>query len=198
MPEINRRSFLHSLGALVPGAALAGCAGPEAAEPVAEPLEPALLRSLAGTVLPSELGEAGIDRVVAGFRGWLLEFEPVAELNHGYGTGELEYTAADPAPGWNAQLRALDLRARREGGRGFAELDAGARRELVRRQVPREGTARLPGVAEAPHVAVGLLAYFYRTPEANDLCHRAAIGRQTCRPLARAALAPAALGAEEV
>jgi hypothetical protein len=196
MPEMNRRSFLHSLGTLAPGAALAGCAGTDAAETPAETLEPALLRGLAEAVLPSELGEAGIDRVVAGFRGWLAEFEPVAELNHGYGTGELAYTAADPAPGWGAQLRALDLRARREAGRGFAELGVGERRELVRRQLPRDRADRLPEVAEAPHVAVGLLAYFYRTPEANDLCHRAAIGWRSCRPLATSAERPAPLGGE--
>jgi hypothetical protein len=196
MPEMNRRSFLHSLGALAPGAALAGCAGTEAAETAVDPLEPGLLRALAEAVLPSELGEAGRDRAVATFREWLQDFEPVAELNHGYGTGELEYTAADPAPGWGAQLRALDLRARRETGRGFAELDAGERRALVRRQVPAERADRLPGVAEAPHVAVGLLAHFYRSPEANDLCHRAAIGRQSCRPLARSAQRPPPLGAE--
>lgn len=183
MSGIDRRSFLQSLGVLVPATALGGMAAPADAEAALPPLDDALMLALGEAVLPSELGPEGVQRVVVAFQGWLAGFQPVAELNHGYGTGELAYTAADPGPGWGAQLRALDLLARRRLGRGFAALAAEERRELVRALLARERLDRLPDVADAPHVAVGLLAYFYGTPEATDLCYRAAIRRTACRPL---------------
>jgi hypothetical protein len=39
-------------------------------------------------------------------------------------------------------------------------------------------------------VAVALLAHFYGTPAATDLCYNAQIGRQTCRPLSAQARKP--------
>ena len=44
---------------------------------------------------------------------------------------------------------------------------------------------RLPSVASAPHIALGLLAHFYDSSDATDLCYRARIGRNKCRPLAQ-------------
>ena len=43
----------------------------------------------------------------------------------------------------------------------------------------------MPNVAEANHVAVALLAHFYESSAAADLCYEAHIGRETCRPLAQ-------------
>lgn len=185
MSGIDRRSFLQSLGLAVPATALGALAAPRLAEAALPPLDDALLLALGEAVLPSELGAEGVRGAVGAFQAWLAAFQPVAELNHGYGTGDLEYTAADPGPGWGAQLRALDLQAQRRLGRSFAALAPEERRELVRSLLARERLDRLPGVAEAPHVAVGLLAHFYRTPEATDLCYRAGIRRTACRPLAR-------------
>jgi hypothetical protein len=59
--------------------------------------------------------------------------------------------------------------------------------------VAQAGGDALPGVAQAEHVALALLAHFYESPEANDLCHERAIGRSLCRPLAAQADAPAPL-----
>jgi len=39
-------------------------------------------------------------------------------------------------------------------------------------------------------IAVALLAHFYESPGATDLCYEAQIGRQTCRPLAAQASKP--------
>lgn len=195
MSKINRRSFLQSIGALVPAAALGACETPEAAEAGAAgpPLEAGLLLALAETVLPSELGPEGVQRVASGFQEWIARFEPVAELNHGYGTGEIRFTAADPAPGWGAQLRALNLLAQRAHGAPFPELPAEQRRELVRAQIRREGPESLPTAADADHVAVGLMAYYYDSPEATDLCYQAAIRKYGCRPLSQSPERPAPL-----
>lgn len=193
MSTIDRRSFLQSLGVLVPGTVLGGLAVPDTVEAASPSLDHALMVALAEAVLPAELGSDGQQLVVAGFQEWLAGFEPVAELNHGYGTGEIEYAVADPGPGWNAQLRALDLQAKRTAGKAFTELAPEQRRELVRSVVARDATGGLPEIASARHVALGLLAYFYSTPEATDLCYRAEVGKNNCRPLSRNPERPAPL-----
>jgi hypothetical protein len=176
--------------------ALPGCAdagGTAAARTSADAvLDPALIRALAEAVLPSELGLSGRERAVAAFQQWVAGYRPVAERDHGYGTGELTYTGAHPAPGWRAQLEALDLEARQRFGLGFAELDADLRQRLVRAQLRRE-RGPLPEPADAQHVAVGLVAWWSASPEANDLCYGRAIGRATCRPLAATGDEPARL-----
>ncbi len=195
---IDRRRFLGWAATALPVAALGGCAdadAPAAKSAAAAGPEDAALDALAEAVLPSELGAAGRGRTVADFRQWLAGFEPVAELNHGYGTGDIDYAPADPGPGWMAQLRALDLESQQRFGRAFAALDAEVRRDLVRAQIGRGSDSGLPAIAEARHVAIGLLAFFYDSPAATDLCYRAQIGKHTCRALAAAPGKPAPLPA---
>jgi hypothetical protein len=43
---------------------------------------------------------------------------------------------------------------------------------------------RMPAVGDAQNVIIALIAHFYDSSSANDLCYQAQIGRQTCRPLA--------------
>lgn len=189
MGRVSRRTFLRTAAALPVLAAPAAPAVAATSAPGQQPmLDPALLRALAHTVLPSELGDAGTERAATGFERWLAAYEPVAEESHGYGTGEISYLPAHPGPGWGAQLEALDLEARRRHGRGFPDLDPGARLDLVRRHFGEE--RRLPPPHEAAHVALGLLAWWVATPEATDLAYRVRIAKETCRPLADAPAPP--------
>lgn len=163
-----------------------------------EELAGELLEALADAALPSEIGEDGKREATEAFRAWLDGFEPAAELNHRYGSQAVRYGPAHPAPRWSSQLAALELVARRREAAGFSELPVDARRALIRRRVPEPageaGERRLPDdPAEAEHVAVGLLAWFYGRPEAADLGYRARIGRYTCRPLAESRERPAPL-----
>ncbi len=182
MGGLSRRGFVKGVATTLPVLAVSPVANAVESNTVAR-LDARLLRALADVVLPSELGAAGMTRAVDAFQAWLAAYDPVAERAHGYGTAELEYLPPDPAPGWTAQLQALDLEAERRHGRGFADLDVERRRALVLRHLGSERGERVPAPLEARHVAIGLLAWWLGTPEANDLCHRAAIGRQTCRPL---------------
>lgn len=195
MAEITRRFFFQSVASALPAVALSGCDGTRTAESIeiAESLPQDVLHALGEAVLPSELGPQGIDRVVVGFQTWVQQYQPVAELNHGYGTGEIEYTPADPTPGWGSQLRALDLEAQKRYARSFVQLTPEARREMIRGKLAGDGLDRLPTTAAAQHVAVGLLAYFYDTSEATDLCYQAEIRRYQCRPLSLASQKPASL-----
>lgn len=207
--EPGRRGFLRqaavALSALsLPLAACRGDggAGAEGSRGLQEELAGELLEALADAVLPSEIGVAGRTEAADGFRAWLDGFEPVAELNHAYGSQAVRYGPEDPAPRWSSQLAALELVARRREDTGFGELPADGRRRLIRRRVPEppgEAAGRgLPGnPAEAEHVAVGLLAWFYGRPEAADLGYRARIGRYTCRPLEQSGERPAPLSEGE-
>jgi hypothetical protein len=191
MRELSRRDFLANAAALP---VLGLGAETAVATPRQMELDPVLLRALAQVVLPAELGGAGIETTVVGFERWVGAYEPAAEANHGYGTDEIDYLPPDPAPGWNAQLRALDVEATRRYGSGFAALEAGRRTELVHRHIGDAGPS-LPSPLRAAHVAVGLLAWWAGTTEANDLCYRARIGRETCRPLSTAGDPPPPLDA---
>lgn len=167
----SRRRFLLGIAALVPlpflarrlhGAAVAG-------------LDSARLRALAGAVLPSELGAAGLERTVVAFERWLAGYREGVELLHGYGTAEIRLTGPSPALRWAAQLDAL--------GSSFVTLSLPERQARLRSALEGGRFGGLPPVDRAPHLAIGLLAFFYRSPEATDLCYQASIGRESCRPL---------------
>lgn len=179
----NRRTFLKG-SALAASALAAGC-GTEGAGEVRDSLETDLLRALADVLLPTDLGEEGRTRVVAGFETWVREYEPVPELPHGYGSQEIRYGAPDPLPRWKSQLEALDLEANRRHGSGFAALGASDRRALIEGRL-RGAPASLPdraGAVEAEHIAVALLGFFFGSTEAKDLCYGRRIGGFLCRPL---------------
>ena len=87
----------------------------------------------------------------------------------------------------------LDADARRHGGQSFAALAQEQRQALVRTSLAGERGEGLPSPLAARHVAIALLAHFYESPAATDLCYDARIGRQQCRPLAAQAQAPVSL-----
>jgi hypothetical protein len=175
----TRRRFVLSLAGLVP---LPFVVRRLHALAVAD-LDPLLLRALATAVLPTELGGARVGSTVLAFQGWLAGYREGAELLHGYGSGEIHRQGPSPALRWAGQLRELDAAARRNGGKSFARLGTPARQDLVRAALADAPGSGLPPVDRAPHIATGLLAFFYGTPEATDLCYEAVIGRNGCRPL---------------
>jgi hypothetical protein len=143
-----------------------------------------LLAAVGGAVLPAELGTEGTARAVAEFQRWLDGYRPGAEANHGYGTARIARLPADPRPQWRRQLTALDEQARRAGGRSFAALPREQRQAMLRTELAEDRGESLPSPLAARHVALALLAHFYESPAATDLCYEAQIGRQQCRPLA--------------
>lgn len=193
----GRREFLRTGGAAA--AALAGATTTASARAPQEGdgrrLDLPLLNAVAEVVLPPEIGEAGVRDALRDFVRWLDGFEPVANLPHPYlSSSEVRYGPGDPAPGWGAQLRALDLRATRRHQRGFAALDPEIRRSMLAADLAgHTGSGSLPRPERATHVAVGLLARFYSRPLAADLAYGVRIGTRACRDLPSGAEAPAAL-----
>jgi hypothetical protein len=157
-----------------------------------EALDDTLLLALANAVLPTELGASGMRAAAGQLQTWIREYVPGAERNHGYGSARIQNTGADPSPRWALQLRSLESDARASHNTAFAALGIPERRAVVRAQLGNANA--IPGdVAGASHVALALLASFYSSYEATDLCYEAQIGRNTCRPLATSAQRPVAL-----
>lgn len=188
MMPLTRRGFLASLAATVPLAVIVRRAHAAAVEYVQG--DPATLDALAVTVLPSQLGRAGIVREAAAFRDWAAKYKEGAELVHGYGTSRLRLTGPTPLTRWTAQLDQLDADAQKLRQRRFRDLSAADREQVVRDALKGERLDRMPAVVDANHVAVAMLAHFYDAPAAADLCYQAQIGRQTCRPLGAQASKP--------
>lgn len=153
-------------------------------------LDGAMVTRLAEVVLPGELGDAGFSRVSRAFTQWVAGYRKGAELVHPYGSATLRQTGESPAGRWRTQLAALDAEARRKHRRGFAALTRQQRRELVTAALSAERTNRMPDPLNANHVALALIAWYFTSPDATDLCYRARIGPNQCRPLVNAPRQP--------
>ena len=188
----DRRTFLKRSAAALSVTAAAGCVPDAGREGARGALDPALLRAVGDTVLPGELEAGGREAAVRAFERWAYAYEPVAELNHGYGTSEIRYGPPDPVPAWSAQLQALDLEARRRHGSGLAALASSDRERLVRTHLSGAGDG-LPDPLRAEHVALALLAHWLGSSEALDRCYGRRIGLQQCRGLDSASAEPEAL-----
>lgn len=185
----SRRGFLKAAGALAAttAATSVGCA-PGEPRPSANArvlgFERCTLDALAEVVLPSTLGPTGRKDAVDAFVAWVDGYEPVAEEMHGYGYADIRYLPADPAPGWRAQLAALDLIATRRHGKSLAQLEPAPRRDVVAAALAAVPGTGLPNPLGAPHVAVALMAHWADSPGAQDLALGVQVGTNTCRQLA--------------
>jgi hypothetical protein len=188
MSTLSRRTFLASLAASVPLAVIARHA--HAAAVLHLQSDSATLNALGDAILPSALGRAGIAAEVAAFRDWGAGYHENAELNHGYGTSRLRSSGPTPMTRWATQLDALDAGAQAKHQRRFRDLNVAERQAVVRSALQGERLERMPAVGDANHVAVALLAHFYDSSGANDLCYEAKIGKATCRPLSASARTP--------
>jgi hypothetical protein len=140
------------------------------------------LRALAGVVLPAELGTAGIDRTAEAFVRWVRGYRAGAEMDHGYGNTRLRSKGGSPAAGYLQQLEGL--RAALLSG------DPDSRRQAVTAALEQARITDLPRTPDGRHIAADLMAFYFRSSDANDLCYRAAIGRDLCRGLDGSEQAP--------
>lgn len=194
---LSRRTFVSWLGGLGAAARL-GLRPRDASAAHVEPgvppqsatLDAVVVTRLGDVVLPGELGDAGIARVSRAFTQWVAAYRVGAELVHPYGSADIRRTPESPAARWRAQLADLERSARATYRRGFLALTREERRALVMQAIANERTNRMPDPLDANHVALALAAWFYSSSEANDLCYRARIGRNQCRPLVNAPRQP--------
>lgn len=148
--------------------------------------------ALGQSVLPGELGTEGKQRIVVAFQEWLDDFHPEPELPSGWGSAEIPHGPPDPTQRWIGQLERLDELTLQQHGVPFSVAGEKERLALLRDAITEESLP-LRSPAQAEHVAVGLLAFFYRSPEATNLGYQAAIHRESCRNLSAAREKPAPL-----
>jgi hypothetical protein len=141
-----------------------------------------MLREVAATVLPSALGPKGRDQAVDSFLTWLRDYKEGVALSHGYGDPRLVKSGPSPAPGYSRQLAALQEAAQARGGR-FGALPLAIRRELLDDAFKAADVRNLPGRPDGKHIVADLMAHYFRSSAANDLCYNARIGRNNYRAI---------------
>ena len=141
-----------------------------------------VLRDVATTVLPSSIGATGHNAAVDNFLRWIREYKEGVALSHGYGEPRLVKSGPSPAPAYSKQIIALQQAAQARGGR-FGALPIEVRRELLDAAFKAADVRNLPGRPDGKHVVADLMAHYFRSSGANDLCYNARIGRNTYRAI---------------
>ena len=141
------------------------------------------LHEIATTVLPSTMGAAGVRSVTDKFVAWTRGYREGVALTHGYGHPRLQKSGPSPVPGYLSQLTALRDEAGAKGGR-WSTLDSETRRALLDAAFTKAGVRALPPRPLGQHVVADLMAFYFRSSEANDTCYNALINREVCRPIA--------------
>lgn len=141
-----------------------------------------VLRDVAGTVLPSAIGRKGQDEAVDNFLRWIRDYKEGVPLAHGYGEPRLEKSGPSPAPRYAEQIASLQAAAKVRGGR-FGALLLEDRRALLDEAFTAADVRNLPGRPDGKHIVADLMAHYFRSSAANDLCYNARIGRQTYRAI---------------
>ena len=154
------------------------------------------IRVLANVVLPQEIGTDGRAEAVNRFATWLREYRPAVDTDHGYGFPRLHRTGPSPAAKYPVQLDALDAAARKRG-HDFKETALADQQAIVEAAIGGAKIDRLPSRPDGGHIATDLMAFFFHSVEAQDLCYRARIGRDTCRELVGSDERPSALTSRE-
>ena len=149
----------------------------------------AVLHDIAPTVLPTTLGAARVRSIADTFVAWTRGYREGVALTHGYGHPRLQKSGASPVPRYVSQLAGLGADARAKGGR-WSTLDLNTRRSLLDAAFTRAGVRALPARPSGQHVVVDLMAFYFRSSEANDDCYNALINREVCRPIAITARRP--------
>jgi len=149
------------------------------------------LKEIAPTVLPA-LGEKRVDEVVNRFVEWVRGYREGAALAHGYGHPKLQKAGPSPVPRYLLQLGELEAAARGKGG-SWSALDLETRRAMLDAAFGKAGVRGLPPRPAGQHVVADLMAFYFRSSDANDYCYRSNIGREVCRPIAITTKRPAPL-----
>jgi hypothetical protein len=148
-----------------------------------------VLRDVAATVLPSAIGRAAQEQAVDDFLRWIRDYREGVPLSHGYGEPRLVKSGPSPAPGYRKQVEALQAAAQARGGR-FGALPLDTRRALLDEAFKGAEVRNLPARPDGRHVVADLMAHYFRSSAANDLCYNARIGRHTYRAIRVTTLKP--------
>lgn len=151
-----------------------------------------LLKAISAAVLPAALGRRATDQTTDGFLRWIRNYRAGVAMDNGYGVTHSQLTPPLPLDRYAQQLERLE-RAARDRQATFATLGLPDARALIEASLRDAKIEQLPNRPAGKHVVADLMAFYFRSPEANDFCYRAAIRRFDCRGLAASGDKPAAL-----
>jgi hypothetical protein len=182
MHRMKRRTLLQWLGGVV------GAVPLRTMRVFAQPRDltdesVATLYEIAATVLPASLGATRVRATADKFVAWTRGYREGVALSHGYGHPRLQRSGASPVPIYIAQLAALAAEASARGAR-WPALDLDTRRRLLDAALTKANVRGLPARPTGQHVVSDLMAFYFRSSEANDVCYNAMINREVCRPIA--------------
>lgn len=193
MTRMSRRGALKTLGAAAVAGRAAATRVSTAAQPASESVTTDALLPIAEVVLPAGLGVDGRRAATGAFVRWVRSYKEGADTDHGYGNTRIRNTGPSPARNYPAQMAALDDAARARGAMNFAGAPLDLRRAIIEAALAAAKVERLPRRPNGAHVASDLMGHYFSSSAAEDLCYRAAIGRDTCRGLPGSEARPAAL-----
>lgn len=147
--------------------------------------EQKLIAAIAHAVLPESLGASQVDAIAVRFGQWIAGYRAGAEMEHGYGITRMAVKPPSPLTAYREQLSKL--------GPDFAALPIAARRSRISAAMVSAGVTALPQYPNGQHVATDLMAFWFRSGEANDICYQRAIQRYECRGFATAGEQPPSL-----
>ena len=189
---MKRRSLLQLIGAAAAALPWRGSLAQAQAAPLTEAATETL-RAVAAAVLPSELGSKGTDAVVDDFLRWLRGYRSGADMGFGYGIIRHRVTPAITPATYVTQLAALEQEA---GGQSLPlrRLPMLDRQRTIARTLDAAGIKDFPASPDGTHIVTDLMSFYFHGTDANDLAHRAKIGRDRCRTLTGSSSRPAPLG----
>jgi len=145
------------------------------------------LSSIAEVVLPADADQKAAVRT---FAEWIRNYKEGADTDHGYGNTRVRPTGPSPAKNYPAQIAALDAAARVQGAASFVAATREQRRAIIEAAIAEARIERLFARPTGAHIATDLMGHYFNSSAANDLCYRAAIGRDSCRGLPGSDLPP--------
>jgi hypothetical protein len=186
--ELNRRAVLKSMAVVL--ALLPFRSARLLAQAAAFEIEHApMLKEIAAAVLPESLGRTGTDALAGLFGRWLTEYRAGATMDHGYGATRVQQTPPLPFDRYARQMTELDRAAVDRGAVSFAALPLALRRSVITDALRAANLDTMPQRPNGQHIVTDLMTFYFRSNDANDLCHRAKVQRHACRGL-RDALNP--------
>ena len=109
------------------------------------------------------------------FIGYVRDYRPGADTEHGYGFTRVRPKPPSPAPDYMRQLAALPTPLTKDSV--AAALDLAQIKDI-------------PRIPDGKSVIADLMSFYFRSADANDLCYQADIKRDTCRGLAGSSKKP--------
>jgi hypothetical protein len=184
--RISRRGALKTLGTAAAAGTVLRLAGPASAAAATQSdgvITPEMVMPIVEVVLPTELGSDGRHQAAVAFVRWVRNYKEGVDTDHGYGNTRIRSTGPSPARSYPAQLAALDDAARAKGAASFAAAPRDVRHAIVEAALVGAKVERLASRPNGAHIASDLMSHYFNSAAGEDLCYRAAIGRDSCRGL---------------